>query len=79
MGKPCRSFSYKGVSEKYSYLLEFAGVDTVVELARRIPENLYEKMVKTNKEKNLVRRLPSQDQVSDWIKQAKKLPRKVSY
>ena len=69
----------KGVSEEYSDLLEEAGVDTVVELAQRKPENLYEKMSEVNMAKKLVRRLPSSRQVSDWVAQAKKLPRAVSY
>ena len=69
----------KGVSEEYSDLLEEAGVDTVVELAQRKPENLYEKMTEVNMAKKLVRRLPSSKQVADWVAQAKKLPRAVSY
>ncbi len=69
----------KGVSEEYSDLLEEAGVDTVVELAQRKPENLFEKMAEVNMAKKLVRRLPSAKQVADWVAQAKKLPRAVSY
>lgn len=69
----------KGVSEEYSDLLEEAGVDTVVELAQRKPENLFEKMAEVNMTKKLVRRLPSPKQVADWVSQAKKLPRAVSY
>jgi predicted flap endonuclease-1-like 5' DNA nuclease len=69
----------KGVSEEYSDLLEEAGVDTVVELAQRKPENLYEKMAEVNMAKKLVRRLPSPKQAADWVAQAKKLPRAVSY
>ncbi|MCJ7520092.1 MAG: DUF4332 domain-containing protein [Anaerolineaceae bacterium] len=69
----------KGVSEEYSDLLEEAGVDTVVELAQRKPENLYEKMSVVNMAKKLVRRLPSPKQVADWVAQAKKLPRGVTY
>ena len=69
----------KGVSEEYSDLLEEAGVDTVVELAQRNAENLYEKMVETNRMKKLVRRLPSARQVADWVRQAKSLPRAINY
>lgn len=69
----------KGVSEEYSDLLEEAGVDTVVELAQRVAANLYAKMAEVNMAKKLVRRLPSQKQVADWVAQAKKLPRAVSY
>ena len=69
----------KGVSEEYSDLLEEAGVDTVVELAQRNPENLYAKIKEVNMAKKLVRRLPSAKQVADWIWQAKGLPRVVTY
>jgi predicted flap endonuclease-1-like 5' DNA nuclease len=72
-------FRIKGVGEEYSDLLEEAGVDTVVELAQRNPANLYEKIVATNQERKLVRQIPSASQVEDWVKQAKKLPRVVTY
>ena len=68
-----------GVGEEYSDLLEVAGVDTVVELAQRNPHNLYEKLMEVNRYKKLVRRLPSEKQVSDWVSQAKMLPRVVTY
>ena len=69
----------KGVSEEYSDLLEEAGVDTVVELAQRNAYNLYAKIKEVNMAKKLVRRLPSANQVADWVSQAKGLPRVVTY
>ena len=72
-------FRIKGVFEEYADLLEEAGVDTVPELAQRNAENLYAKVVATNQEKKLVRRLPTSKQVTDWIQQAKVLPRIVTY
>jgi predicted flap endonuclease-1-like 5' DNA nuclease len=72
-------FRIQGVGEEYSDLLEEAGVDTVPELAQRNPENLHQKLVAVNQAKKLVRRLPTQAQVSDWIEQAKRLPRVVTY
>ncbi|NLA78816.1 MAG: DUF4332 domain-containing protein [Erysipelothrix sp.] len=72
-------FRIKGVREQFAELLEAAGVDTVVELAQRNPENLYEKLKETNAEKRLVRRLPGPKQVEDWIAQAAKLPRLLEY
>ena len=72
-------YRIKGVASEYSDLLEEAGVDTVVELARRVAENLYQKMIEVNAEKKLVRRPPTQAQVADWIEQAKKLPRVINY
>ena len=72
-------FRIKGVGEEYADLLEAAGVDTVPELAQRNPENLYPKLVAVNQEKKLVRQLPTQTQVSNWIEQAKRLPRVITY
>lgn len=72
-------FRIKGVAEEYSDLLEVAGVDTVVELAKRRADNLFEKMKAVNAEKKLVRRLPTQAQVANWVEQAKNLERIISY
>jgi predicted flap endonuclease-1-like 5' DNA nuclease len=72
-------FRIKGVAEEYSDLLEEAGVDTVPELAQRNAANLYAKLVEVNAAKKLVRRLPVQSQVTDWIEQAKALPRIITY
>jgi len=69
----------KGVGEEYSDLLEEAGVDTVAELANRVPENLLAKLKETNEKEKLVRRLPVLKQVQNWVEQAKKLPRQVEY
>jgi predicted flap endonuclease-1-like 5' DNA nuclease len=72
-------FRVKGIGEEYSDLLEEAGVDTVPELAQRNASNLHAKLAEVNAEKHLVRRLPAQSQVSNWIDQAKGLPRKITY
>lgn len=72
-------FRVKGVGSEYSDLLEAAGVDTVVELAARKPENLTKKMAEVNAEKKLVRQLPSEKQVTAWVEHAKTLPRAVNY
>lgn len=72
-------FRIKGVGEEYSDLLEEAGVDTVVELAKRVPANLVEKMASANAEKKLVRQLPTLKMVADWVAQAKALKRVIEY
>jgi len=69
----------KGVSTQYGDLLKYAGVDTVAELAQRNPANLCAKMEEANEGGVLVKKLPSQSQVSDWVAQAKELPRVVTY
>jgi hypothetical protein len=72
-------FRIKGVAEEYSDLLEASGVDTVPELAQRNPAHLLNKMTEINSEKQLVRRLPTQNEVARWIEHARVLPRRVMY
>ena len=72
-------FRIKGVSEEYADLLEAAGVDTVPELAQRNPENLYQALMQTNEEKELVRGVPGESQVAGWVSEAKELPRVLTY
>ena len=72
-------FRVKGVGEEYADLLEEAGVDTVVELAQRVPQNLLDKMAEANAKKKLVRQLPTLQKVIYWVEQAKKLSRIIKY
>ena len=72
-------YRIKGVGSEYSELLEAVGVDTIPELAQRKASNLIQKIVAVNMEKKLVRKLPVESQVADWIEQAKKLPRVINY
>jgi len=72
-------FRIKGVGEKYSDILEAAGVDTVAELAQRKAENLQAKMAEVNAEKNLVRRVPTLSEVTGWVESAKGLPKAVTH
>ena len=69
----------KGVRGEYSELLEASGVDTIPELAQRKAANLYAKMVTVNEEKKLVRKLPTEAQVTNWVEQAKALGRIIKY
>jgi len=69
----------KGVGSEFSDLLEAAGVDTVKELAQRVPVNLATRLTEVNEAKKLVRRVPSESEVSTWVSEAKTLPAKVSH
>jgi small subunit ribosomal protein S2 len=68
-----------GVGPQFAELLEAAGVDSVPELAQRNVENLVTALTETNDARNLVGRVPSANEVTDWIEQAKALPRVVSH
>jgi predicted flap endonuclease-1-like 5' DNA nuclease len=72
-------YRIKGIGSEYSDLLEAAGVDTIPELAQRKASNLIQKLEAVNRDKKLVRKLPVESQVADWIEQAKKLPRVITY
>lgn len=72
-------FRIKGIGEEYSDLLEAAGIDTVPEMATRNPQNLYEALVTVNREQNLVRQVPSQTTVTNWVENAKTLPRVIKH
>ena len=73
-------FRIKGIGSEFSDLLEVAGVDTVAELAQRNATNLAAALAKAVEERpSIVRRVPSESVVADWITQAKDLPRAVEY
>jgi predicted flap endonuclease-1-like 5' DNA nuclease len=63
-------FRLSGVGSEYADLLEAAGVDSVLELAQRNASNLHATLVDLNEQKQLVRSVPSETQVADWIEQA---------
>lgn len=69
----------KGIGSEYADLLEASGVDSVPELAQRNAANLTAKMEEVNAAKNLVRRVPSEKEVEDWVSQAKDLPKVVTH
>jgi len=69
----------KGVGSEYADLLEASGVDSVPELAQRNAANLTAKMEEVNAAKSLVRKVPTESQVADWVEQAKNLPKVVTH
>src|SRR5258708_1202393 len=64
-----------GIGPEFAELLEAAGVDSVPELAQRNVENLVTALTETNTARSLVRQVPTAAEVTDWIEQAKALPR----
>jgi predicted flap endonuclease-1-like 5' DNA nuclease len=72
-------FRVKGIAGQFSELLEAAGVNTVPELAQRNAENLQSALAKANEEKKLSKTTPSLKQVTDWIAEAKALPKVVQH
>ena len=68
-----------GIGPEFAELLEASGVDSVPELAQRNVENLVTALTETNDARSLVRRVPGAAEVTDWIEQAKALPRVVAH
>jgi len=68
-----------GVAERFSELLEAAGVDSVPELAQRVAAHLHAKLVEVNAAKSLTRRIPTEKQIGEWIEQCKNLERVVHH
>jgi len=68
-----------GIGPDYARLLEKSGVTSAPVLALQDPRRLHNKLVKTNEEKKLVQKIPSEQQVARWIKSAPRLNRQRSY
>ena len=56
-----------------------AGVNTLVELSRRNPEILRQRLAAINQTQRLVRRLPAENDVWRWVDQAGRLSQIVTY
>lgn len=72
-------YRISGIGSEYAELLEASGVDSCTELANRNAANLATTMAEANAARQLVRRLPPESLVSDWIAQAGKLPKVVTH
>jgi hypothetical protein len=59
-------------------LLALAAVDSVMELSRRIPENLYAKLMTVAAQQHLPH-LPRLDEVQRWVREAKQLERAIFF
>ena len=75
----CDLYRIKGIGPQFAELLEKAGVDTVKELAHRVPENLHPKLEEANERYNLTNRVPALKEVIKFVNQAKELPAKLEY
>jgi predicted flap endonuclease-1-like 5' DNA nuclease len=70
----------KGVGSEYSDLLEAAGVDSPAELAQRNAANLAATVQEVVAARpGIVRRVPTEAEIADWIAQSKDLPKVVEH
>ncbi len=68
-----------GIGKIYSNLLENSGVDTVKEMAKRTPAKLHATLARHNSNRRPKGRAPSMKEATQWVKQAKSLPKKLTY
>lgn len=64
-------YRVQGVGAEYTELLEASGVEAINELQEINPERLYEKMVKVNSAKKFVLQVPSMQEITSIIQNAK--------
>jgi hypothetical protein len=69
----------EGVGSEHADLLEAAGVDSCLELSHRLPANLHRKLLEVNAARNPVRRLPTEQEVTQWVAAAKSMPKVVEH
>jgi predicted flap endonuclease-1-like 5' DNA nuclease len=67
----------KGVGAIFADMLELIGVDRVSRLAEHDPARLYARLQELNATERFARRAPTQDEVADWVAQARALPHLV--
>jgi len=72
-------FRIDGVGGEYAELLMIAGVNSIPSLSKQKPNQLFGLLNKINEERKLVRKLPSVNQLSNWVAEAKLLPKIVNH
>lgn len=76
----CDLMRIPGVGSEYSDLLEAVGVDSPTELARRNPANLAAAFQRYDAEHpNVVRRVPSEAMITEWIRTADEMVKVVTH
>jgi predicted flap endonuclease-1-like 5' DNA nuclease len=68
-----------GVGAVFGLMLEELGIHDVEGLAAQDPETLHEKLREYNRQERLARRSPTPEEVTDWIEQARRLPKLITY
>ena len=70
-------FRIKGIGGQTVALLETVGVDTVAELSRSNASGLQGKLQQAGDGRRATAKAPTEQQVAEWIEEAKTLPKKV--
>lgn len=62
-----------GIGPNYARLLEASGIDDVTTLSQRKPENLVNLMDRVNREQHLIRAIPPEKTVAQWVQRAREM------
>lgn len=62
-----------GIGPNYARLLEASGIEDVATLSQRKPENLVNLMDRVNREQHLIRAIPPEKTVAQWVQRAREL------
>jgi len=65
----------KGIGAIFADMLEWIGIHDVGALARQPPDALHARLFELNATERFARRAPTPEEVADWIRQARVLPR----
>jgi predicted flap endonuclease-1-like 5' DNA nuclease len=68
-----------GIGVVFGLMLEELGIHDVAKLAAQDPEALHEQLRQYNRSERLARRSPTPEEVADWVEQARRLPKLVTY
>ena len=69
----------KGIEIEFSELLESLGIYSIDKLAQQSSETLWQTMCEVNNKKNMIKRIPTLREIEDWVLEAKKITKLVSY
>ena len=72
-------FRIKGLSSEYLDLLNAAGINSVEDLSGLDSKKLLKKMEEANLQKKIVRRLPGEQKVGEWVSAVRKTKTIVQY
>lgn len=69
----------RGIGATFVEMLAELGIHDVAMLATQEPDVLHERLRQYNRSARFVRRPPNLEEIQDWIGQARRLPRPLSY
>lgn len=62
-----------GIGPNYARLLEASGIEDVATLSQRKPENLVNLIDRVNRDQHIVRAIPPEKSVAQWVQRAREL------